>query len=362
MVAINAASTGRRRSVKPSVGKIFLRLLLLSLCIAIYTGVKRSKKPLLTHKTPAKNEIEPSKTNSSSKEFVSSPQQRDWSYCLEDQPNNLNSHTNAGPRDQVKNPLWLPAYPTSLPEGYSSFLTELTGLPSASKLYYRKSKTLKRCHNLNVKSGFDGVTCEIVHPIVPCERPHPSAQAANFGKVVLLALRNPLTAFPNYHQEKAEKYHNAKGQVAKEEWISFRDQYVGNATHSPLFQEWKEFILEWRNMKPYHVGMYLPHEEWADETKGVELVHKFAKVLSEEGFPIQYTNNLACLWQKNVFQPALMKKQRYLDEGRFDPEYTSEQKVLLASELRKFASELDNTLPGDERLKDILTRYSEDFK
>ena len=148
--------------------------------------------------------------------------------------------------------------------------------------------------------------------VVPCNRPSPSAQAANFGNVVLVALRNPLTAFPSYHQEKAEKYHGAKEQVKMEEWISFRDQYVGNSTHSPLFQEWKEFILEWRNMEPYHVAMYLGHEEWADETKGVELVKKFAQVLSEEGFPIQYhEDNLACLWYKNILQPTLQKKKKH---------------------------------------------------
>jgi hypothetical protein len=361
MVAINPASTGRRRSA--SVGKIFLRLLLLCLCIAFYTGIvnRQSKQPLLTHNTVDENT--PAKTNSASKEVDASSLQRDWSHCPEVQSNNLYSHADAGPNDQVKNPLWLPAYPTSLPEGYSSFLAELTGLSSASKLYYRSSKTLKRCHNLNVKTGYDGVTCEIVHPIVPCQRPNPSAQAANFGNVVLVAIRNPLTAFPSYQQEKAEKYHNAKGQVTKEEWISFRDQYVGNATHSHLFQEWKEFILEWRNMKPYHVAMYLPHEEWVDETKGVELVTKFAKVLSEEGFPTQYTDDdIACLWHKNILQPAMLKKKKHVDEGRYSPEYTAEQKELLAAELRKFASELDNTLPGDEQLKDILTRYSEDFK
>ena len=370
MVAINPASTGRRRSASTiTFGRIFLRILISCLFVAFYTGVvkRQSKQPLLSHNKKSDGNILSAEANLASKDVAAAASSTpiDWSRCLEAQPklNTTNVDVAAGPRDKVKNPLWLPEYPTSLPEGYSSFLTELTGLSSASKLYYRSSKTLKRCHNLNIKSGFDGVTCEIVHPIVPCNRPSPSAQAANFGNVVLVALRNPLTAFPSYHQEKAEKYHGAKEQVKMEEWISFRDQYVGNSTHSPLFQEWKEFILEWRNMEPYHVAMYLGHEEWADETKGVELVKKFAQVLSEEGFPIQHHgDDLECLWYKNILQPTLKKKKKHEEEGRYTPDYTVGQKDFLEAELRKFESELDNSRPGDGQLRDILTSYIEDLK
>ena len=346
MVAINPIS--RRSSV--SFGNICLRLLLFCICIALYTGLVTWQKLLML-----------TEDEQSSKENVSVSPQNDWSNCL--QPQHNTTHPDVGPRGKkLNNPLWLPAYPTSLPVGYSNFLTALTGLSSASKNYYRQSKTLKRCHSLNVKSGFDGVTCEIVHPIVPCQRPHPSAQSANFGNVVLVALRNPLTAFPSYQQEKAEKYHNLKTQVTKQEWITFRDKYVGNSTHSPLFEEWKEFILEWRNMDPYHVAMYLPYEEWVDETKSLELVTNFSRVLSEEGFPIQNRNDLVCLWYKNIFQSAVVEKKKHVDEGWYIPEYTAEQNELLASELRKFASELDHTRPGDEQLKGILTHYSESFE
>ena len=359
MVAINPASTGGRRQKQSTVGRIFLRFLLLCLCIAIYTGtLKRQRKQVtLAHNnTNGDEQI----IKASSKEAVTS-QQKDWSHCLETQPNPKSTAEQA-PHDKVKNPLWLPAYPTSLPEGYANFLAELTGISSAAKSYYRSSKTLKRCHNLNLKSGFDGVTCEIVHPIVPCKRPSPAAQAANFGNVIFVALRNPLTAFPSYHQDKAEKYHNAKKQVTKEEWISFRDLYVGNSTHSPLFQEWKEFVLEWRNMEPYHVAMYLPHEEWVDEESGVKMVTEFAQVLNDEGFPIRYDGaDLACLWYNNIMQLELQKKKKHEDEGRYVSEYTTEQKIFLAAELRKFVDEVDNSRPGDEQLKSTLTSYIESF-
>eukprot|EP00956_Cyclotella_meneghiniana_P034948 scaffold109781_cov92-Cyclotella_meneghiniana.AAC.5 len=273
--------------------------------------------------------------------------------------------------DKVE-PLWLPAYPTSLPGRngaiYSSFLSTLTGIESASRNYYRSSKKLKRCHYLDNANDI-GVTCEIVHPIVPCDRPSPSAQSANFGKVVIIAIRNPITAFPAYHQEKAEKYHGAKGQVDNSDWISFRDQYVGNATHSPLLEEWKRFILEWRGMDPYSVAMYLPYERWLDETAGPTQVNKLAEVLAKEGMPVLYDSNskddsdnptdLDCMWLQKVKEVMNAEDAKRTEEGWYITEYSLEQKQLLAKELDKFATEIsqDNSRHGDTELVDILHEY-----
>ncbi|KAL7457909.1 hypothetical protein ACHAWC_010269 [Mediolabrus comicus] len=108
--------------------------------------------------------------------------------------------------------------------------------------------------------------------------------------------------------------------------------------------------------------MYLPHEEWLDETKGLELVKGFAHVLKEEGFPVQYAgDSMACIWYKHIYQAAMSEKKKHLDEGWYIPEYTVQQRELLAAELRKFASEIDGTRPGDEQLKGILIRYSDEF-
>ena len=83
--------------------------------------------------------------------------------------------------------------------------------------------------------------------IVPANRPSPVQQKDVFGNVVLLALRNPMTAFPSHHQSKAEAYHGQQGQVDKEKWIEFRDKYVGNGNeNSHLFQEFKTFVTTWR--------------------------------------------------------------------------------------------------------------------
>ncbi|KAL7520336.1 hypothetical protein ACHAWX_005060 [Stephanocyclus meneghinianus] len=276
-------------------------------------------------------------------------------------------------------PLWLPAYPTSLPGKnggiYSGFLSKLTGIDAAARNYYRSSKTLKRCHSLNNPSNI-GVTCEIVHPIVPCERPHPSIQSGNFGRVVLVALRNPLTAFPAYQQEKAEKYHNVKGQVDVKDWVSFRDQYVGNTSHSPLFEEWKNFIMEWRNMDPYVVAMYLPFERWSDYTEGPILVKRLLGVLKKEGLPVMYDgvydddanepNVLECIWLKHVREPIIVEEKRLANEGWYTPEYQPIQKQMLMTMLESFAEELEShanggdvrkVRPGDEELIGILQEY-----
>jgi hypothetical protein len=61
-------------------------------------------------------------------------------------------------------PLWLPAYPTSLPAvPYADLVTALTGVSNGAKNYYRGSKGLKRCHNLKSENNVQAITCEIVH-------------------------------------------------------------------------------------------------------------------------------------------------------------------------------------------------------
>ena len=310
-------------------------------------------------------------TSTKSSSFVPAAPRRDWSQCTTD-GHEVPAKYKSPKLDAIDKvePLWLPAYPTSLPGKnsviYSNLLRAMTGIESASRNYYRSSKKLKRCHYLNTPSDV-GVTCEIVHPIVPCERPHPSVQSPNFGKVVLVALRNPISAFPAYHQEKAERYHGAKGQVEKSEWIKFRDQFVGNTTHSPLFEEWKNFILEWRNMNPYHVAMYLPFEWWSDEVKGPALVVQLAKLLKREGLPVLYEDSnssssknptdLECLWRKEVDEAIKEEVKKQVEW--YTPNYQPDLARFLAAKLEAFAKEISggNPRPGDEELINILHEY-----
>ena len=209
--------------------------------------------------------------------------------------------------------------------------------------------------------------------LVPASRPHPSSQAANFGNVVLLALRNPLTAFPAYHQSKAELYHGQKGQVEEGEWTKFRDQYVGIDDNSHLFNEWKNFIMEWRDMKPYSVGGYIPFEDWTDETKGPLLVRKISRILKKEGFPMLYdvesddetynvSSDATCLWYRHMFAPMMEDVKKRTDW--YEPRYTNEQKVMIVAGLDRFANEIEQKQendsekrPGDEDRMAILGNY-----
>lgn len=267
-------------------------------------------------------------------------------------------------------PLWLPAYPTSLPVApYTGFIAALTGVKTGAMNYYRSSKTLKKCHHLLHSSDLvDAITCELLHPIILT---NPSHQAANFGNIIILALRNPLTAFPEYHQFKAEEYHGQKGQVDHNAWIEFRDTWVGAGSDSKLFIEWKQFVMEWRGMKPYSVGVYMPHEDWTDVERGPETVKRLSTALEKEGFPVLYDDEstLECMWKKHFYQPMLAEEKRRADDGWYVPDYTKEQLEMMASGLETFGKEImqmqtDENMkrPGDVHLIIILRSYWKDRK
>ena len=373
-----------RKSVRPtSVGKVFLIAVLMSLSGAIYLGAvirHHHHRSTLSSTSATGNVTSPDLKSKVIHTTPSAP--KDWSDYCHDNPPQPNANTNPVTNKKVE-PLWLPVYPTSLPgergDAYTQFLAALTGVPAAAKNFYRSSKALKRCHSrANENNNVDGVTCEIVHPIIPCQRPHPSAQSGNFGSVILLALRNPITAFPAFHQEKAVLYHGVKGQVGKEVWIKFRDEFVGNTIdNSTMFNEWKNLIMEWRDMNPYHVEEYLPYEHWSDETKGPALVTRLAQILKREGFPVLYddevegnmSRDLECLWHKHIRETSIAEEKKKLEEGWYAPDYTKEQLKMMTSGLQTFAQEIkqkeliedekNGKRPGDEQLVAILTGYSD---
>jgi hypothetical protein len=199
--------------------------------------------------------------------------------------------------------------------------------------------------------------------IVPCLSPNPSSQSANFGNVVLVAIRNPLTAFPAYHQSKAEKYHNQVGQVDRKEWIEFRDGYV----EGTLFAEWRAFIMEWRDMSPYTVADYVPYEYWSDEIRGPSLVIGLSRILEGEGFPVLYDSTtddgrrgLECLWHGHIREAYIEENKKLVDW--YVPRYTLRQLEFMSTGLDAFAREIEekrdeDKRPGDERLITILREY-----
>ncbi len=151
--------------------------------------------------------------------------------------------------------------------------------------------------------------------------------------------------------------------MEKEKWIEFRDQYV----EEKLFAEWKDFIMEWRDMRPYTVGGYMPYEYWADETKGPPLVITLSQILKKEGFPVLYDfltadgrKELGCLWRIHIHEAIAYEEKKRLDW--YVPKYTPGQLEFMVTGLDAFAREIeekqdDGKRPGDEHLVMILRDY-----
>jgi len=361
---------GNKRSKKytrtGAGGKLFLFAVILSFSMAIYVGIVKRQhnstfdavpeiggdKIASTGSKPEDAEIPSMREEPKVNKIVPT---RDWSHCIKNPP----SPKETTPVESKLEPMWLPAYPTSLPiQGYQDLIATLTGVQKAAKSYYRSSPNLKRCHHKNGEDKIQAVTCEIVHPIVPCQRPHPSQQAGIFSSKILVGLRNPLTAFSAIHQSKAEAYHGQQGQVEKENWIEFRDKFVGGTNDSHMMKEWKNFIMEWRDMKPYTVDAYMPWEYWIDETQGPALVENLSLVLKNEGFPVLYDDeDMECLWHKHIYEPTIAGENKYFEEGWYVPEYTLNQLEMIAGELEKFATEIKEKMRKEDGenipLKDI---------
>ena len=178
---------GKKRRRPISAGKLGMFIVLISLTAAVYLGVMRHRgrfvsSSLSTNSTSTTAEAKPepqkvgsidlkreaeTKRDTSQKvkekkpTSSSSPQKIDWSQCTKKPPVQKPRITYAMKK---VNPLWLPAYPTSIPsQPYSDLIKMLTGIDNGAKTYYRTSPSLKRCHYVNSNANIHSVTCEIVH-------------------------------------------------------------------------------------------------------------------------------------------------------------------------------------------------------
>ena len=171
---------GKKRRRLISAGKLCMFIVLISLTAAVYFGVMRHRgrfvssslstnststtaeaKPEPKDTSEAEAKLEPKKVEEKKPSSSSSPQKVDWSQCTKKPPVQKPRITYAMKK---VNPLWLPAYPTSIPsQPYSDLIKMLTGIDNGAKTYYRTSPSLKRCHYVNSNANIHSVTCEIVH-------------------------------------------------------------------------------------------------------------------------------------------------------------------------------------------------------
>ena len=149
---------GKVRRRRITVGKLFIMIVLVSLISAFYLRAidhRHGSSASVSQPNPKANNDEITQSNSND---VAT--KKDWSNCAKAplQPKLKNKV------DKKVEPLWLPAYPTSLPiEQYAKFIATLTGIRDGAKTYYRQSPSLKRCHYKNSNDFVQAVTCESVH-------------------------------------------------------------------------------------------------------------------------------------------------------------------------------------------------------
>lgn len=121
-----------------------------------------------------------------------------------------------------------------------------------------------------------------------------------------------------------------------------------------------------RNMTPYHIEGYLPWEDWTDDRAGPALANKLARALTQGGLPVLYDgeDDVGCLWHTHLRAAIAADEKKHAEEGWYAPEYTPEQRGMIAGELDAFAAEIEGQAggegerPGDRELVGILQRYA----
>ena len=249
-------------------------------------------------------------------------------------------------------PIWMPSFPASGAASASKkgdllkpIIDKLTGWTAGSKNYHMSIKNkLKRCHAVNTPTA----VCTNGHPMTGVG---PQKQTSNFHRKVIMVLRNFYTAYPAFMQDKAFAYHDAKEQVAKEEWKSSRDEWAKSS-----FEAWKNFFVEWKGMNDYYeIGMYVVYEKLMDPDAGIAVVERLAEQLRQAGLEIAPADQIPCIWYQSV-DPEYRRLESFYT---YQPGYTLEQKEHFITEMEKLIQEMNDK---DEELNLILEEYLEEVK
>lgn len=214
------------------------------------------------------------------------------------------------------------------------------GLPSRG--FHASMKGLRHC----ITKPGETATCTNSHPGVNIG---PERQTRSYDSRVLLGIRNPFTEFPASGNEKAIKYHGAKGQVAENYWRGLRDGWLKASVPG-----WINTIRTWKNMSYYNIGTYVPYEHWMDPDRGPAVIQQIADTLREAGFGVAPPQDIPCIWYHSTKDKYVAEKEFF----KYVPGYTVEQRDFALVELERFMEETVD----DPVLLLILKEYYADIQ
>ena len=171
--------------------------------------------------------------------------------------------------------------------------------------------------------------------------------------LVILVVRNFLTAFPASHADKHVAYHQPKGtqalppqlQPPENNWRQVRDEYLEKSMTT-----WREMIRYWKKggtngtITPgsdyYRVGLILPFEWMMDPLRGPGLVQQLADLYRQVGFDVDLPSSsssssssyIPCLWYQVASKEWHRQEELHSD---YIPGYTVAQRDLMVREMEE---------------------------
>lgn len=178
----------------------------------------------------------------------------------------------------------------------------------------------------------------------------------------IIAIRNPMSALPNYHQHIFEHWNGealtAAGKTTKEErrapredWEAWRDEHFARQ-----MQEWKNFVAFWLDRIYPEKRLLFSFEELVDKRKGVEIakrINSYVKDKIEVGGEFALPEReVACTWNKVINAGGALAQYAVSAESD-DRLYTAEQTDLAL----RIMLELRDKYNDENEFVDILDMY-----
>jgi hypothetical protein len=247
-------------------------------------------------------------------------------------------------------PLWFPSYPSAIDDNIiKALVSRMTGLAAGAKSFYASSKKmgLRQCFGKT-----ETAACMLVHPMIEM-KPGPEGKTTVFSPPLIFVMRNPVTVFPAFLNNKRIKYAKLPGQQPINEWRKLRD----DALPGSLWDGYKAQYLKWLSYTNEHYteGMFLAYEHLMDEKRGPKIIEQLASILSEAGFPTVPKEEMSCLWYQTIGKEGLEHYYKYFYE--FDdylPSITEPQQAYLVKELSTW---IEESKEKSAVLSSLLTEY-----